>query len=107
MLLLAITMHPMNRFVRIVTGSEMTSMSCITQGIPNMVIWKKQKNQSFPIEVTTDYMTLSNGAISTLSITNIKNVSIGGMYRCVAFFGGQSVPSSFALLTVTGMCFLS
>ena len=97
----------MNRFVGIVTGSEMTSMSCTTQGIPNMVVWEKQNNQSFPTEVATDYMTLSNGAMSTLSITNIKSISIGGMYRCVAFFGGQSVPSSFASLNVTGMCFLS
>ena len=101
-------MGPINQFVGIVTGSEMTNMSCIIQGIPNMVVWQKQNNNSFPTEVTTNYMTLDdNRAVSTLSINNINDTSIAGMYQCVAFFGDQSVPSSFALLTVTGMCFFS
>ena len=102
-------MDPMDQFVGIVTGSEMTSISCTTQGIADMVVWERPDNESFPTEVSTTYTALNdNSAVSTLSITNINDISIGGMYRCVAPFGDQQVYSSFALLNVTGMwiCFM-
>ena len=96
----------MDQFVGIVTGLETTTLICATQGIPNLVRWEKQINASFPTEVMTNFTLSSNQAESTLSIRNISNVSIGGMYRCVASFADQQVPSSFALLNVSGMYFL-
>ena len=91
-------MNPVDQSVGILTGSEMTSLMCMTQGIANAVKWERQDNKTLPTEASTSYMSL----ISTLSITNIDDTNVGGRYRCVANFSGQQVPSSYALLNVTG-----
>ena len=107
-LLLAIVVDPLDQSIGIVTGSEMTSLMCMTQGIADRVKWERQDNEPLPIAATTSYMSLT----STLSITNIDDTNVGGRYQCVAYFSGQIVPSSYALLNVTGtyilhnMCFM-
>ena len=95
--LLAIVVDPMDQSVRIVTGSEMTNLTCVTQGVADRVEWERQ-DKPLPTGATTSYMSLT----STLSITNINDVNIGGRYRCVANFSGQPLPSSYASLNVTG-----
>ena len=97
--LLAIVVDPMDQSVGIVTGSEMTSLMCVTQGVADMVEWERQDNKSLPDGANTSYMSFA----STLSITNIDDTNVGGRYRCVAYFSGQPVPSSYASLNVTGM----
>ena len=89
----------MDQSVGIVTGSEMTTLMCVTQGMADMVEWERQDNKSLPDGATTSYMSFT----STLSITNIDDTNVGGRYRCVAYFSGQPVPSSYATLSVTGM----
>ena len=98
-LLLAIVMDPMDQSVGIVTGSEMTSLMCVIQGIAVRVEWERQDNKSLPIGASISYMSLT----STLSITNIDDTKVGGRYRCVAYFSGQPVTSSYASLNVTGI----
>ena len=97
-LLLAIVVNPMDQSIWIITGLEMTRLMCVTQGIADRVEWERQDNEPLPIGVTTSYMSLT----STLSITNINDTNVGGRYRCVAYFSGQPVPSSYAFLNVTG-----
>ena len=88
----------MDRSVGIVTGSEMTSLTCMTQGIADTVEWERQDNESLPTGATRTYISLT----STLSITNISDTNVGGRYRCVANFSGQPVLSSYGFLNVTG-----
>ena len=96
--LLAVVVDPINQSVGIVTGSEMITLMCVTQGIADRVQWERQDNEPLPTGTTTSYMSLT----STLSITNINDANIGGRYRCIAYFSGQPVSSSYALLNVTG-----
>ena len=100
--LLAIVVDPMDQSVGIITGSEMTSLMCKTQGIADRVEWERQDNKSLPIGATISYMSLT----ITLSITNIDDTNVGGRYRCVAYFSGQPVPSYYALLNITGILYI-
>lgn len=88
----------MNQSVGIVTGSEMTNLTCVTQGTADTVEWERQDNESLPTGATRTYMSLT----STLSITNISDTNVGGGYRCIANFRGQPVFSSYGFLNVTG-----
>ena len=102
-LLLAILVDPVNQSVGIITGLETISLNCTTQGVADRVDWERQdKNMTVEANTSSSYSSV-NMTVSTLVLTNIDDTRVGGGYRCVAYFGNKPVPSSYALLNVTGM----